>query len=65
MIPARDPHWALGRDHGRDGRDWETFSDPEQQRRYLCGYGVGQLERLDRIFGEHLEALAAVRAWRG
>jgi hypothetical protein len=40
-LDLKDPHVALGYEHGREGRDCYTFQDAENQRRYLLGYATG------------------------
>jgi hypothetical protein len=45
MLTERDPHYALGREHGADGFERYEFADPENQRRYLLGYAAGRQQR--------------------
>lgn len=44
-LDDRDPHYALGIDHGRIGADPYPFQDAENMRRYIIGYEVGAVQR--------------------
>jgi hypothetical protein len=55
MIPARDPHFQLGREHGVDGLEVYGFADTENMRRYLLGYEEGLRDR---------EALLRAHPWQ-
>lgn len=60
IRPERDPHYCLGREHGRDGLEPYTFADAENQRRYLEGYGRGKILRAALVAGAPYQNLASL-----
>jgi len=66
MIDERDPHYALGMEHGHGGVPRVEFQDAEHQRRYLLGYDVGRHFAADAL-AQSIEAyqrLAQQRAFQ-
>jgi len=58
-LDDRDPHYALGKEHGHEERERYTFQDCEHQRRYLIGYEAGLCERRMVSRDARAESLAA------
>jgi hypothetical protein len=56
MLDKRDPHYALGFEHGQAGVERYVFQDCENQRRYLIGYEHGQPVVGRRTASESLSA---------